>query len=186
MRGKEERGYTLLELVIVVSVIALIAAIAVPALNSTGSDEKLNLAAEKVASAIRFARSEAIRTGEGHGLTVSQVTQQITVKKYDLSTAPISTLGTLIHPIDKQRYDFNVSTGSTTQGVTISNTHDVFNYTDLGGRRSLLFDAYGTPKWIVGSGPTTHLLSDGKIELSYGNAQLVVSVAPITGRVTVQ
>lgn len=185
MRVKEERGYTLLELVIVVTILGIIAAVAIPSVSSS-SDAKLRLAAEEVASAIRFARSEAVRTGEGHGLTVSQTTQKVTVKKYDLTTAPISTLGTLVHPIDKQPYDFNVNTRSTTQGVTISNSQDVFNYTGLGGRRSLIFDAIGTPKWIVGSGPTTYLLSDGDIELSYGGQQLVVSVAPITGRVTIQ
>ena len=182
---KFQAGYTLTELIVVVTILGIIAAIAVPDMSSA-SDEKLRLAAEEVASAIRFARSEALRTGEGHGLTVSQVTQQVTVKKYDLTTAPISTLYTLTHPIDKQPYDFNVNTKSGTRGVTISNAQDVFNYTGLGGRRSLIFDANGTPKWIVGAGPTTYLLSDGNIELSYGSRRRVVSVAPITGRVTVQ
>ena len=185
MREREERGYTLLELVIVVTILGIIAAVAVPRLSS-GSDAKLRLAAEEVASAIRFARSEAIRTGEGHGLTISQATQKITVEKYDLTTAPISTLYTLTQPIDKQPYDFDINARSTTQGVTISNSQDVFNYTGLGRRRSLIFDAYGTPKWIVGSGPTTYLLADGIVELSLGNKQRFVSVAPITGRVTVQ
>lgn len=177
-------GYTLTELIIVVTILGIIAAIAVPAFSN--SDGRLELAAAEVADAIRFARSETLRTGEAHGLTVSHITQQITVKKYDLSTAPISTLYTLTHPINKQPYDFNVSTKSTTRGVTISNIHDVFNYAGLGSRRSLVFDANGTPKWIVGSGPTTHLLSDGNIELSYGSQKRVVSLAPITGRVTVQ
>lgn len=185
MSAQQQHGYTLLELVIVVSVIAIIAAIAVPGVSSN-SDAKLQLAAENVADAIRFARSEALRTGEGHGLTVSQATQQVTVEKYDLTTAPISALETLIHPVDKQPYDFNINTRTTTQGVVISNTQDAFNYTGLGGRRSLIFDATGTPKWIVGSGPTTYLLSDGDIELSYRGQQRVVNVAPITGRVTVQ
>lgn len=178
-------GYTIIELVIVVAILGVIAAVAVPSLSS-GSDAKLRLAATEVASAIRFARSEAIRTGEGHGLTISQETQTVTVEKYDLTTSPISTLYTLSQPIDKQPYDFNVNTRSTTQGVTISNSQDAFNFTGLGRGRSLIFDAYGTPKWIVGSGPTTHLLEDGVVELSLGNRQVFVNVAPITGRVTVQ
>jgi prepilin-type N-terminal cleavage/methylation domain-containing protein len=185
MRVKEERGYTLVELVIVVAILGLVAAVAVPNIT-TGSDKKLSLAAEEVASAIRFARSEALRTGEGHGLTVSQATQKVTVTKYDITIVPISTLGTLTHPIDKQPYDFNVNTSTDTKGVTISNSSDVFDYGPEGRRRSLIFDPRGVPIWIVGSDPTRHLLEDGTIELSYGTQQRIVSVAPITGRVTVQ
>lgn len=180
-----QSGYTLIELIVTVTVIAVIAAIAMPA-NTLGTDKRLELGAKEVAMAIRFARSESVRTGEAHGLTVSQVTQKITVSKYDVTTAPISKLYVLTHPVDKQPYDFNVNTRARTRGVTISNSQDVFNYTGLGARRSLIFDANGTPKWIVGSGPTTYLLSDGNIELSYGSQQRIVSVAPITGRVTVR
>ena len=157
MEPQRQQGYTLLELVIVVTVLGIIAAVAIPSM-SPETDRRLDLAAEQVASAIRFARSEAIRTGEGHGITVSQVTQTVTVKKYDISVAPISTLGTLTHPTAKQPYDFNVNTNSATEGVAISNSSDVFDYGSEGRRRSLLFDARGTPIWIVGSDPTRHLL----------------------------
>ena len=179
------RGYTLTELLVVVIIIGLVATVAMPS-GSSGDAVKLDLAAAEVANALRFARSEALRTGEGHGLTVSQDTQKVTIKKYDLTTAPISALYTLTHPISKHPYDFNVNTAPGTNGVIISNSQDVFNYTGLGRRRSLIFDGNGTPKWIVGSGPTTYLLSDGSIELSYGEQQRLVLVAPITGRVTIQ
>ncbi len=185
MRMATKQGYTLVELIIVVAILAVIAAVAVPNMR-LGSGEKLGLAAEQIAAAIRFARSEALRTGEGHGLTVSQVTQQVTVEKYDITNVPIATLGTLTHPVEKQPYEFNVNTHNATAGVSISNSLDAFDYGAEGRRRSVIFDAQGTPIWIVGSDPTRHLLKDGTIELSYGGGQLSVSVAPITGRVTVQ
>ncbi|MGB5624555.1 MAG: GspH/FimT family pseudopilin, partial [Woeseiaceae bacterium] len=181
----KERGYTLVEMLIVVGLLGLIAAIAVPA--NTGNDElKLDRATAEVASAFRFARSEAIRTGDGHGLTVSQSTQEVTVKKYDITIVPIATLGTLTNPISKQPYDFNVNTGSGTEGVTISNSSDVFNYGSEGRRRSLIFEENGVPIWIVGSDPTRHLLVDGIVELTYGNQQRRVEVSAMTGRVTIQ
>lgn len=178
-------GYTLLELVVVVSIVSVLAAVALPAMGPAQT-EKLNLAATRVADAIRFAQTEAQRTGDAHGLTISQVTQQVTVEQYDLTTSPISAIATLINPIDKQTYDFNVNTTPSTSGVSISNTLDPFDYTGLGRRRSLVFDANGTPIWVVSSGPTTYLLSDGTVELSYRNSQLLVRVAPITGRVTIE
>jgi prepilin-type N-terminal cleavage/methylation domain-containing protein len=184
LRGAE-RGYTLLELVIVASIVAVLAAVALPASNPS-EVQKLELAATRVAEAIRHARTEALRTGEGHGLTISQSTQQVTVEQYDLTTAPVSAVATLIHPIDKQPYDININTTPSTSGVTISNSQDVFNYKVLGRRQSLIFDANGTPIWVVGSGPTTYLLGDGAVELSYGTQQRLVRIAPITGRVTIE
>ena len=182
--GKQQ-AFTLLEMLIAVTIVALVATIALPSL-STGDIKKVDIAATEIANAIRFARSEALRTGEGHGLTVSQVTQQVTVKKYDLTTAPISTLGTLTHPINKHPYDFNVNTSASTKGVTISNSSDIFDYGSEGRRRSLIFDPNGVPIWIIGSDPSRHLLVDGTVELSYRKHQRRVSVSPMTGRVTVQ
>lgn len=185
MQGRKERGYTLLELLIVIALVAMIAAIAVPA-NTRDDEVKLDRAAANISSAFRFARSEAIRTGAGHGLTVSQSTQKITVKQYDITAAPISTIGTSVHPIDKQPYDFNVNTNKSTQGVLISNSSDIFNYGSEGRRRSMIFDANGIPLWIIGSDPARHLLVDGTVELSLGNHLRRVSVEALTGRVTVQ
>lgn len=182
---KHARGYSLVELLIVVALLALIAAAAVP--TSQRSDtEKLDRAAVTVAAALRFAQSEAIRTGEAHGLTISQATQQVTVRRYDLSTSPISELYVLTNPFDKQPYNFNVNTDRGTEGVTISNSQDVFEFDGLGRRRSMFFDGWGTPKWFVGSTSTTYLLADGRVELSYGGQQRIVAVAPVTGRVAIQ
>lgn len=184
LRSATSRGYTLLELAIVVAIVAVLAVVAMPGLRPT-EDEKLDLAAAFVAEAIRHARAEALRTGEAHGLTISQITQQVTLERYDLTTDPISTLFILTHPIDKQPYDFNVNTTPVTAGVSISNSQDVFDYTGLGRRRSLVFDANGTPFW-VDTGPTAYLLTDGTVELSYGDSRRLVRVATITGRVSIE
>ena len=55
-------GYTLTELMIVVTILAIVAAIVVPAATSTGPDKELQLVAEEFAATMRFARSESIRS----------------------------------------------------------------------------------------------------------------------------
>jgi len=58
-------GFTLLELLLVLSILALLAAIALPALTSPSDGVRLRTTAGEVAAALRLARSTAIaRNGE--------------------------------------------------------------------------------------------------------------------------
>lgn len=179
------RGFTLTELLVVVIILGVVAAVVTPGLRSA-DPQKADLAATYVAEAIRFARSESMRTGEVYGVTISQDSQQVRVRRYDITADPVKPLETLYHPVDKQLLDFDFDTLSSTAGARISNTQDVFNYSGLGRRRTVLFDLQGTPIWIVGSGPKTWALTTGSVELSLDGYQTSVQVAPYTGRVTIQ
>lgn len=182
---KSQSGYSLLELTLVVAIMGVLAAVVLPNFSAT-DPAKLDLAASEVMQAIRMARTESIRTGEMHGLTISQDTQLITVKKYDLSTAPISTEFTLYHPLEKQVYEFNVEEESLTAGVTISNTQDAFLFSDNIRRKSVLFDRTGAPVWFFGSTDEIVRLTDGSVELGYGDATRTIKLSPYTGRVALQ
>jgi len=72
-----------------------------------------------------------------------------------------------------------------TQGTMVSNSQDPFLYA-MGRRKNLLFDATGVPIWIVNATGSTYVLQDGTVQLSSGDDSRRVSVAQITGRVTVQ
>jgi hypothetical protein len=162
----------------------VVAVAAIPDLRS-GDPIRLDLAAEEVAEAIRFARSESMRTGEIHGVQISQNTQRVVVYKADLSTSPVGKASILYHPVARQPFDYDLDNRPLTDGVRIINTQDPFLYA-TGRRKNLLFDASGVPIWIVNATSSTYVLEDGVVQLGYGRGGRSVRVAPITGRVTVQ
>jgi len=57
-------GFTLIELAIVIVIIGILAALAVPAMNEWASNARLKEAARQVADAFTLARENAIRTGD--------------------------------------------------------------------------------------------------------------------------
>ena len=133
-----QAGFSLLEISIVVLILGIMAIVVIPDSSPT-SQQKLDLAANQIAQALRFAHREALRTGEHHGVTISQVTQTITVQKWDLTTDPVSTELVPYHPVNKQGFVFDADTMSLAPGVSIINSSDIFNYLTIGRRRSLIF-----------------------------------------------
>lgn len=182
---RRENGLSLIELSTIVAILGIIAIVVAPNLSTVGP-KKLDLAAQRVAEAARFARSEAMRSGEHHGLTVSQVTQEVTVGKWDLTTDPVSVEAITHDPMSRHAFRFGVDELSAAPGIRITNTTDAFLYADIGRRRSLIFDPQGVPIWVLGSNGSTYLLEEGIISLGASRGQRSVTIAPLTGRVTVQ
>lgn len=174
LRGN--RGYTLLELVIVISLLALIAAIAAPGMSET--DEELDLAAQNFAEAIRFARSESIRTGEPHGFRFLPNQYRIRVFRTDTSGSPWTWIYDVYHPVTKQLYDYTFPpelTGSTppvTQSPVYRGTCD--------RPATIYFDANGTP-WCLE--PENVLLVDYRLDIVVGYGLASINLDGITGRV---
>jgi len=180
-----QAGFSLLELSVVVLILGIMAVIVIPD-STPGNQQKLDLAANQIAQALRFAQSESLRTGNHYGVTISQATQTITVKKWDITTDPVSTELIPYHPVNKQSFVFDADTMSLAPGVSIINSSDIFNYLTIGRRRSLIFDPEGVPVWVLGSDDSVYRLLDAVIQLSDGSAQRNIAIAPLTGRVTVQ
>jgi len=185
IKRKTQAGFSLLELSIVVLILGIMALVVIPD-SAPSNQQKLDLAANQIAQALRFAHSEALRTGEHHGVTISQVTQTITVKKWDMTTNPVSTELIPYHPVNKQGFVFDADTMSLAPGVSITNSSDIFNYMTIGRRRSLIFDPQGVPVWVLGSDDSVYRLLDGIVQLGNGQNQRLIGVEPLTGRVTVK
>lgn len=178
MRQIKKQGYTLLEITFVVAIIGIIAAAIIPFL-SPGNTIKLDLAAEEITAATRFARNEAIRTGTPHGINTNTSTDHIRV----YSKPGVLPAYDVRNPVDKKLYDINLISDIRLSGVSLDNA--VFSFD--GGFNStsyLEFNSDGIPKYS--SSGTDYMLTSASITLKYENHQRVISIAPMTGRVTIQ
>ena len=182
MRALRSHGVTLIELLVVIAILGLVALVAIPNLSS-GDAKRLDVATAEVVAALRYARSQALRSGEVHGITINPGVQRVVVYRSNLSTNPVSMAEVMRHPVDHKPYDFDFDTAAMLSGVRISNGQAVFLYPD-GRRNAVLFDASGVPIWIDASTSTTHPLYEGMVQLDYSGMQRTVWVAPATGRVS--
>jgi type II secretion system protein H len=177
---KFQLGYTLTELIIVVTIIGIIAAIAIPA-TSSNPDKSLDLAAQEFAAAMRFARSESIRTGRPHGFRQQSSAKRIRVFRLDQGTSPATLVYDVYHPIDKQLYEFDLNLQSLANADSLSRTAAFRGTCNQTG--NVYFDGSGTP-WCAD--PDTVLLERFEVDLVLGSSRRTVTLDDVTGRVTVQ
>ncbi len=172
-------GLTLIELVVVISVIAIIAAIAYPALPTDDSHE-LDTAAAEFAAAIRFARTESIRTGKPHGFRFLTNQYRIRVFRADTQVNPWTWIWDVYHPIDKQLYDYTFPADLTGSAIPVEHAPVYRGTCDRQG--VVYFDEHGTP-WCLE--PETVLLESYRLDFATDTANASVTLDGITGRVTI-
>ena len=177
---RHQKGFTLLELLIVVSILGIVAVAAVPSL-SPGEPYRLELAAKEFAQAMRYARSEAIRTGEPRGFHLQATDKRIRVIRPTTPTPPFTATYDVYHPVSKQLYDINLDTHPFAAAATLTRTGTFranCNTPDF-----IYFETRGSA-WC--GDPATILLRKAVINLGLGPHTRAVALDGITGRVTVQ
>ena len=173
-------GYTLSEILAVVLVLSLAAAVAIPNLSAT-DPHKLDLAVSEFADAIRFARAEAIRTGEPHGFRRQSTQRRIRVFSIDQSATPWVPVYDVRHPISKKIYDVGMD------------DHPFARVEDMDSRASwepncnkagmVWFDAIGVPRCLD---PSTSRMVTFETDFKLGDETRTLVVDPVTGRPRVQ
>ena len=150
---------------------------------------KVELAANIVAEALRYARSESMRTGEIHGVLIDTNDSQalgkdITVFKADLGQSPFGNQGTLYHPINKQPYDLWLSENPTTSDVEFKNTGKPFIFDGIARQRYLFFNPQGQPIYVDDGNLFAYVR--GNIRLIDGDHGRKITIQPTTGKITVK
>lgn len=181
MRGQRAHGYSLVELLIVIGLLTLIAAIATPALHDDG-DATLDRAAANVAAAIRFAHAESIRAGKPYGVSVSTSEQRVRVYRLDGSVSPPAVVYDVRDPVTKQLYELQFGDGNS--DVVIQSYY--FKFKGLFGGQSFVGFAAATGVPMYDNAGTIRLLETGNVQLALDGLTRTISVSPMTARVTVQ
>jgi type II secretion system protein H len=180
MRALRSHGVTLVELLVVITILGVVAVVAIPGLSSS-DPQTLDLAAEEFANAMRFARSEAIRTGEPRGFRQQSSIKRIRVFRLNTVTSPWTPIHDVYHPVSKQLYDIELDAHPFAAADTV-----VRNRIDRGTcdkPRNVYFDRAGIPRC---TDPETVFLEQFDVTLTLGAHTRVVTLHGITGRVTVQ
>ena len=173
-------GVTLVELLVVLTLLGIVAMVAIPDFRSA-EPHRLELAAEEVAEAMRFARSEAMRTGEPRGFSQLSDAKRIRVFRPGTGTSPWTLNFDVYHPVSKKLYDIKLDEHpfAAADGLNrVSGFRGTCNFTD-----EVYFDSNGVPRCVD---PETVLLTQFDVTLTLGPHTRVVSLHGITGRVTVQ
>jgi Tfp pilus assembly protein FimT len=179
---RRRTGITLAEMCIVVAVLGVAAAIALPNVNPV-SVPAADATAGEIASALRFAQREAVRTGAWHRVEIDTAAQSVRVYRLAVSlTVKEDTSNTVLHPVDKREYRITFANGSAASANIVSG---VFKY-GIGTKNYVSFGPDGSPANLIALGLKyiDPLQENGTITIRHGNVERVVKVAPVTGRVS--
>jgi prepilin-type N-terminal cleavage/methylation domain-containing protein len=165
-----QHGFTMLELMVVLAIIAIAAAIVVPIASSAGSMQ-LRAAVTMVAADLEYAKSMSISRGQRYSVVFDSTNEEYRIAD------PNGT--TIAHPVNVGHpYAVNFRNDSRLSGVDIVSA-------GFDGVSTVAFDYLGIPYSVPGVGSPTALLSAGVIRLRAGGIERTVSVEPVTGYITI-
>lgn len=173
-------GYSLLELTLVVLILGIMAAALVPSFFPA-NPEKLDLAAEIQAEAMRFARAEAMRRGVPMGFRQQNAQKRIRVYSLDTGTAPWTVVYDVYHPVSKKLWDVRLDDHPFAAADSVS---AVKNFRGAcNSAANVYFDKAGIARC---ADPETVPVESYVVTLTLGGETRTVSLDGFSGKVTVQ
>jgi prepilin-type N-terminal cleavage/methylation domain-containing protein len=172
-QNKQKDGFTLVELIIVVFILAIAALVAVP-MFSSAADIQVRATANRIAADLDYARGLAITRQKNYAVVFDRAAES-----YDIRDTLTDTV--ITNPFDNRPFAVNLAADSRVGSVNIVST----NVTD----DAIAFDYLGTP-YVGNAVPVSgsQLNTPGTITLRSrdGSFTLGVKVEPMTGYVTIE
>jgi len=167
------RGYTLIEVLIVVVILGIAGAVVAPSLGSAGI-LKIQAAVRMIVSDITFAQMDALGYQEQRAIVFDVDKNQYTLSQVNGTT--IDQDADALYDIKGPEQRYRINLNDKVYGGT------VIESVSFDGDNTLIFDEMGGPV----AQPGTSILSDGgSIVLAGPVSRWRINVAAFTGRVTV-
>lgn len=173
-------GYTLLELMVVVAIIAISATIVIPGSHSNNQNAAFDAASYELLNAIRQAQSRSESEGVYTAVRIQENTTLDVLLVDDTASPPEPLATQIIHPLTKRPYSITLSQHAATSGVSFDTTDGPFVHADSSTTEFLIFDPQGRP-FVVGTSGIG-LLAATNLSISMGALQRVLAIDNISGR----
>ena len=154
-------GFTMVEMMVVLLILGMVAAVAVPSITSSLDEMKMDGASREVVSAIQYCQSLAIKEGIEYKVNFAKAQEKFRCFE------PISDV-TVLHPVDKKPYEINFTGAGNFKGVDIVSAS--FN---PGNKSAVTFTSLGEPDKL------------GSVVLGYRGYQKTINVTGLLGKVSV-
>jgi len=146
--SKKTQGFSLIELIIVVAVVLILAAVAVPRLMSTVSDISLRYAASDFSGLVQSARIQAVRRNTFYTILQGNLPDGTPAYYLDLPKASVYTNGDPMMPIGQAVTVWpGIGSGAPNEGAFIAG----LNFTVNPGGAAPSFNARGLPCIALGN-----------------------------------
>ncbi len=183
------RGFSLIEMTLVIALVGMAALAALPTLSASRAP-RLELAAARIATALRFARDAAVRSGQPHGVLFDPLGQvaegrEVTVYRVTGEASPFGRALDVTDPLTGQPYAFDLSGTAPARDLRLDTTSAPFRFRGLGSPQwELHFLPTGAAAWLQDGAP--RLLEGAALVVTDGVARRTIGVLPVSGRVVVQ
>ena len=172
---QKNRGFSLLDLVIVLMILGIMGVILAPQLYSMMTEARLNEAAREMVSGLQYAQSLAVTHQRPFGLKADVDGNWFRIFDYQHrddsnphhdETPPVDGYGVVINPLDKDWYIVDLDTSHTYEGVNL-------NAAPTDGTISFYPDGHSSS-------------DDSSFVLTYGGDTRTITVDGTTGKIRVE